>query len=98
MLEFGIFDTTDIPDGETWSWNDLTLGHGPATIVSWTSSYSDTGSFGAPELATAEKGDRVFAHAVEHLVALATWMRDRPKEERQDLHATPPTFPLPFAW
>ena len=89
---------TDVPDGDVWSWNDLTLGSGPATIIGWTSGYSDTGSFGAPELATAEKGDRVFAHATERLVALARWLRDRPIEPRQDLHAAPPTFPSPFGW
>jgi creatinine amidohydrolase len=89
---------TDVPDSGTWQWTDLTLGTGPASIIGWTSSYSDTGSFGAPELATAEKGNRVFEHAVDRLVALVGWMRERPREQRQERHATPPTFPLPFGF
>jgi creatinine amidohydrolase len=89
---------TDDQGGERWQWTDLTLGAGPATIVGWTSSVSETGTAGAPELATTEKGELVFAHAVERLVALVRWLRDRPIEPRQDHHATPPTFPLPFGF
>ena len=87
---------TDVPDADRWQWTDLTLGAGPASIIGWTSSYSDTGSFGNPELATAEKGNLVLAHAVDRLVDLVRWLRDRAKELRQEHHATPPTFPLPF--
>ena len=54
--------------------------------------------FGAPELATAEKGQRVFDHAVERLVALVRWLRERPIEPRREHHAEPPTFPLPFGF
>ena len=62
---------TEIPGGSTWQAVDLTAGSGPATIVEWTSTYSESGSFGQPELATAEKGERVFDHAVDRLVELA---------------------------
>jgi creatinine amidohydrolase len=90
--------TTKIPDGDKWQWTDLTLGAGPASIIGWTSSYSETGSFGAPELATAEKGRLACEHAVEQMIALVGWMRDRPQEARREHHATPPTFPLPFGF
>lgn len=87
---------TGVSGGEEWQWVDLTLGAGPATIISWTSGYSETGSFGAPELATEEKGQRMFDQSVDRLVALVKWLRDRPAEPRREHHATAPTFPLPF--
>jgi creatinine amidohydrolase len=79
-----------------WQWVDLTLGTGPAAIIGWTSSYSETGSFGAPELATEEKGRLAFEHAANRLVDLVRWFRSRPTEARREHHATPPTFALPF--
>jgi creatinine amidohydrolase len=88
----------DVPDAERWQWTDLTLGSGPAAIISWTSSYSETGVIGSPELATAEKGDLVFTHAVDRLVSLVRWLRDRPIEPRHEHHAALPTFPLPFGF
>jgi len=87
---------TQVEDSEEWSWVDLTMGAGPAAIVEWTSSYAQTGSFGAPELATAEKGQRVFDHATQRLVDLVRWLRKRPPMPRRDHHASPPTFALPF--
>ena len=87
---------TNFPGGERWHWTDLTLGVGPATMISWTSSYSETGSFGAPELATPEKGKLACEHAVDQLVELVRWLKDRPREARREHHAVQPTFPLPF--
>jgi creatinine amidohydrolase len=89
---------TDVPDGEQWQWVDLTLGAGPASIISWTASYSETGSFGAPELATEEKGRLVFDHAVDRLVDLVGWLRARPRAPRREHHTAPPTFDLPFGF
>lgn len=76
-------------------WVDL-FAAGPMGLISWTSSYSDTGAFGEPEKATIEKGERAYLEAVKQLVALATWWRKRPRDQRQDLHATPPTMPMPW--
>ncbi len=81
---------TDVPGGEEWQWVDLTLGAGPASIIEWTSSYSETGSYGAPELATSEKGQLVFDHAVERLISLVSWMQGRPDGRRGDRRSTPP--------
>lgn len=89
---------TKIPGGEEWQWVDLTMGGGPAGIVNWTSAWSRTGAIGAPELATAEKGQQVFDHAVERMVALVQWLRTRPLEPRRSRHDTPPTFDLPFGF
>ena len=89
---------TRVPDGEQWQWVDLTLGAGPANIQQWTSTYSETGSFGAPEEATAEKGRLVFDHAANRLVDLVRWLKSRPELPRRERHATPPTFPLPFGY
>ena len=84
---------TGLEGGAEWQMADLTLGSGPATIVEWTSSTTETGSFGAPELATAEKGRLVFERTTERLVELVDWFRTRPASERQEHHAKPPSFP-----
>ena len=89
---------TQIPGGDKWQYMDLTLGSGPASIISWTSSYSESGSFGNPELATIEKGRLVMEKAVEQMVEMVRWFRTRPTESRRELHATPPTIPYPFEW
>jgi creatinine amidohydrolase len=87
---------TDVPAAQEWQAVDLTLGSGPATIVEWTSTYTETGACGAPELATAEKGRLVFEHTVEQLIGLARWFRARPAPPRREHHETPPSFDLPI--
>jgi creatinine amidohydrolase len=64
--------------------------------VSWTSSYSETGVLGDAELATKEKGKRAYDEAVKQLVNFVRWFKDRPKDQRRDLHAKPPTMPIPW--
>ncbi len=91
-------DYLDLPGGEEWQKVDLTLGSGPATIVEWTSATSETGSFGAPELATEEKGRLVFERSTERLVDLADWFRSRPAPPRREQHGEPPPFDLPFGF
>lgn len=78
-----------------FNWVDL-FAAGPATIVSWTSSYSPTGVLGDAELATAEKGREAYEEAVKQLVHFVTWFKDRPKDERRDLHRRKPTMPPPW--
>jgi creatinine amidohydrolase len=85
------FNEEDSP----FCWNDL-FASGPATIISWTSSYTNTGVLGEAELATAEKGRQVYEEAVKQLVRFVTWWKDRPKDERRDLHRKPPTMPIPW--
>jgi creatinine amidohydrolase len=76
-------------------WVDL-FGAGPATVVSWTSSYSETGVLGDAERATAEKGRTAYEEAVKQLVRFVTWFKDRPRDQRRDRHRQPPTMPLPW--
>jgi creatinine amidohydrolase len=82
-------------DQSPFSWVDL-FGAGPATVISWTSSYSKTGVLGEPELATAEKGRRAYEEAVKQLVRFVTWWKDRPKDQRCEPHAKRPTMPMPW--
>ncbi len=82
-------------DNSPFNWVDL-FGAGPATVVSWTSSYSDTGVLGEAELATKEKGERVYLEAVKQLGRFITYWHSRPKDVRQDLHRKPPTMPMPW--
>ncbi len=60
-------------------WVDL-MGAGPASLISWTSSYSETGVLGDAELATAEKGRAAYDESVKQLVRFITWFKDRPKD------------------
>jgi creatinine amidohydrolase len=78
-----------------FNWVDL-FAAGPGTLISWTSSYSETGVLGAAELASAEKGRAAYEEAVRQLVRFVTWFKDRPKDPRRDLHRRPPTFPMPW--
>jgi len=87
---------TEIEGGSDWQKVDLTLASGPASIVEWTSTYTETGSMGAPELATDEKGALVFARSVDRLVELVGWFKARPERERVEYHAGEPEFELPF--
>jgi creatinine amidohydrolase len=85
------FNDEDSP----FMWVDL-LGAGPASLISWTSSYSATGVLGEAELATAEKGRLAYEESVKQLARFITWFKDRPKDARRDLHRTPPTMPIPW--
>jgi creatinine amidohydrolase len=85
------FNREDSP----FNWVDL-FAAGPATIISWTSSYSDSGVLGEAKLATAEKGRQVYEEAVKQLCRLVTWFKDRPKDERKDRHRKKPTMPFPW--
>lgn len=82
-------------ENSPFNWVDL-LGQGPGTIVSWTSSYSETGVLGEAELATVEKGRRACEEAVKQLVRLVRWFKDRPKDPRGDHHRSPPTMAMPW--
>jgi creatinine amidohydrolase len=78
-----------------FNWVDL-FAAGPATLISWTSSYSETGVLGEPELATAEKGRQVYEEAVKQLTRFVAYFQDRPVDPRRDRHRKPPTMPIPW--
>jgi creatinine amidohydrolase len=82
-------------DNSPFSWVDL-FAAGPATVISWTSSYSETGVLGEAELATPEKGKEAYEEAVKQLVRFITWFKNRPKDVRRDRHRKKPTIPIPW--
>ncbi len=72
------------------------FGAGPATLVSWTSSYTQSGVIGEPELATADKGRRAYEEAVTQLVRFVDYFQPRPKDVRGSRHRTPPSSATPW--
>ena len=78
-----------------FNWVDL-FAAGPATLISWTSSYSETGVLGDAELASAEKGKQAYKEAVKQLARFISWFKDRPKDRRRDRHRKKPTMPMPW--
>jgi creatinine amidohydrolase len=92
-IESGVISFNE--ENSPFNWVDL-FAAGPATIISWTSSYTETGVLGDAELATAEKGRQVYEEAVKQLVRFVTWFKDRPKDKRRDLHRQRPTMPMPW--
>lgn len=82
-------------EGSPFNFVDL-FQQGPGTVVSWTSSYSDSGVLGEPELASVEKGKVACDEAVRQLVELVKWFHPRPKDQRKDHHRTPPSMPIPW--
>jgi creatinine amidohydrolase len=94
LIKSGVISFND--DNSPFQWVDL-FGAGPATVISWTSSYSATGVLGDAELASAEKGRVAYEEAVKQLGRFVTWFKDRPKDVRQDLHRVAPTMPIPWS-
>jgi creatinine amidohydrolase len=82
-------------ENSPFMWVDL-LGAGPATLISWTSSYTQSGVIGDAELATAEKGREAYEEAVKQLTAFVQWFQPRPVDQRGSRHRQPPTMPLPW--
>ena len=76
-------------------WLDL-FASGPMMMIPWTSAYSETGTFGEPGKASAEKGERAYLEAVRQLISLVEWWRERPRDTRQDKHRRPATMPMPW--
>ena len=82
-------------DNSPFNWVDM-FAAGPATVLSWTSSYSETGVLGEPGLASAEKGQRAYEESVRQLIAFVDYFKDRPKDIRRDRHRTASTMPMPW--
>jgi creatinine amidohydrolase len=92
-IKSGVISFND--EESLFNWVDL-FASGPATLISWTSSYSETGVLGDAELASAEKGKQAYEEAVKQLVGFIRWFKDRPKDRRRDRHRKKPTMPLPW--
>jgi creatinine amidohydrolase len=91
-------DYMKLPGGDRWQYVDLTGGSGPATIVEWTSTYTESGAFGRPQEATEEKGRLAFERAVSEFVELVAWFRTRPAPPRREKRPASATSDLPFGF
>src|SRR3954453_19641170 len=93
QIEDGVISFNE--ENSPFNWVDL-FAAGPATLISWTSSYSSTGVLSEPELATAEKGRQVYEEGESQLARFVTWFKDRPRDVRRDRHRRKPTMPMPW--
>lgn len=82
-------------DENQFCWVDM-FAAGPAPLVTWTSTYTETGVVGDAELATRDKGRQAYEEAVKQLVCFLNYFRERPVEPRHDRHRQPPTMPIPW--
>jgi creatinine amidohydrolase len=82
-------------EGSAFHWVDL-FAAGPAPHTTWTSTYTETGTTGAADLATAEKGKAAVEEAAKQLARLVVEFARRPKHPRVDHHDSKPTFAMPW--
>ena len=78
-----------------FNWVDL-FAAGPASLISWTSSYSETGVLGAAELASAERDRQLTKRPLKQLARFIVWFQNRPVDQRKDRHRRPPSMPMPW--
>lgn len=86
---------TTLNDGNPYIWVDL-YAKGPAALTSWTSTYSAMGVMGEPELATKEKGERIYNEAVKQLCNIVEFFQERPRDTRKQHQAKPTSMPMPW--
>ena len=78
-----------------FNWADL-FAAGPATLISWTSSYSETGVLGEAELGSRDKGERAYGEAVKQLCRFVEYFRQRPSDVRHREQRPQPTMAMPW--
>ena len=78
-----------------FNWVDL-FAAGPATLISWTSSYSETGVLGEAELGSRDKGERAYGEAVKQLCRFVEYFRQRPSDVRHREQRPQPTMAMPW--
>lgn len=78
-----------------FNWVDL-FAAGPGTLISWTSSYSETGVLGEAERGSVEKGEKAYNEAVKQLGRFVKYYQNRPRDLRHKEQAREPTMPLPW--
>ena len=78
-----------------FNWVDL-FAAGPATIISWTSSYSETGVLGDAEKGSKEKGEQAYKEAVKQLCNFVKYFQRRPFAVRHKEQKPKPTIPIPW--
>ena len=78
-----------------FNWVDL-FAAGPGSLISWTSSYSETGVLGDAEKGTVEKGQAAWEEAVKQLCRFVDYFRDRPQDTRHREQRPEPSMPIPW--
>ena len=78
-----------------FNWVDL-FAAGPGSLISWTSSYSETGVLGDAEKGTVEKGQAAWEEAVKQLCRFVDYFRDRPQDTRHREQKPEPSMPIPW--
>ena len=82
-------------ENNDYNWVDL-FAAGPASLISWTSSYSETGVLGDAEKGTKEKGQRAYEEAVRQLCGFVEYFQERPRDTRHREQQPEPTMPIPW--
>lgn len=82
-------------EGSDFHWIDL-FAAGPAPLISWTSSYSESGTLGAADLATAQKGKVAVEESAKQLARLVKEFGARPKSPHTSHHLIAPTMDMPW--
>jgi creatinine amidohydrolase len=93
LIKSGVISFNE--ENNPFNWADL-FAQGPCTVISWTSSGSETGVLGDAELASVAKGRQAYEEAVKQLVRFIDYFHSRPKDQRRDRHRRPPTMPIPW--
>ncbi len=70
---------------------------GPATVQSWTSTYTKTGGMGAADLATKEKGRVAVKEAAKQLARLVAEFSKRPRPQRIAHQTKKPSMKMPWS-
>ena len=78
-----------------FQWMDL-FAAGPATVSSWTSTYTKTGGMGAADLATKEKGRVAVKEAAKQLARLVVEFGKRPRPKRVVHQLKKPSMKMPW--
>ena len=82
-------------ENNDYNWVDL-FAAGPAALISWTSSYSETGVLGDAEKGTKEKGQRAYEEAVRQLCGFVEYFQERPRDTRHREQRPDTTMPIPW--
>ena len=71
------------------------FGFGPVAVTNWTSTYTETGVCGSPELASVKKGKLLFEEAVTRSTEWSDEFHARQYPARKDHHFRLPTTSVP---
>lgn len=76
-------------------YSDVTAGRSLVNTFGWTSATTPSGSFGRPDLSTAERGRLLFEEMVKQVVTFVKAFDREPYTPRVDHHTIPPSIGFP---